>query len=37
MNLVIASHALQSFWVNAEQLCRFIAVQEWLEDKFTSW
>ena len=36
MNLAIASHALQRFWVNAEQLCCFIAVQEWLEDEFMS-
>jgi hypothetical protein len=36
VNLAIASHALQSFWVNAEQLRCFIAVQEWLEDKFIS-
>ncbi|HUD63831.1 MAG TPA: hypothetical protein VMQ17_04620 [Candidatus Sulfotelmatobacter sp.] len=34
MNLTIAGHALQRFWVNTEQLCRFIAVQEWLENKF---
>jgi hypothetical protein len=37
MNLAIASHPLQRFWVNTEQLRRFIAVQEWLEDKFTPW
>jgi hypothetical protein len=36
VNLAIASHALQRFRVNTEQLSRFIAVQEWLEDKFTS-
>jgi hypothetical protein len=36
VNLAIASHALQGFWVNAEQLRRFIAVEKRLEDKFTS-
>jgi hypothetical protein len=34
VNLAIASHALQRFWMNTEQLRCFIAVQEWLEDKF---
>jgi hypothetical protein len=34
VNLAIASHALQRFRVNPEQLRRFIAVQEWLEDEF---
>jgi hypothetical protein len=32
MNLAIASHSLKRFRVNSEQLCRFIAVQKWLED-----
>jgi hypothetical protein len=37
VNLVIASHPLQRFWMNTEQLCRFIAVQERLESKFICW
>ncbi len=36
MNLAIAGHSLQRLCVNAEQLCCFIAVQEWLEDEFMS-
>src|SRR5258708_10999915 len=36
MNLAIAGHSLQRLWVNTEQLRCFIAVQEWLEDKFIS-
>jgi hypothetical protein len=34
VNLAIASHSLQSFRVNTEQLCCFIAVQERLKDEF---
>jgi hypothetical protein len=37
VNLAIASHALQGFWVNAEQLRCFIAVEKGLEDKFRPW
>jgi hypothetical protein len=37
VNLAIASHPLQRFWVNTEQLCSFIAVQKRLESKFISW
>jgi hypothetical protein len=36
VNLAIAGHSLQRLWVNTEQLCCFIAVQEWLEDEFMS-
>ena len=36
VNLAIASHALQGFGVDAEQLRRFITVQEWFENKFRS-
>jgi hypothetical protein len=36
MNLAIASHTLQRFWVNTQQLRGFVAVQQWLEDKFIS-
>jgi hypothetical protein len=36
VNLAIPSHPLQRLWVNTEQLCCFIAVHEWLEDKFIS-
>jgi len=36
VDLAIPSHALQRFSMNAEQLCRFIAVQKWLEDEFIS-
>ena len=37
VNLVIASHPLQRFWVNTEQFCCFIAVQKRLESKFICW
>jgi hypothetical protein len=36
VNLAIAGHSLQRLWVNTEQLCCFIAVQEWLEDESMS-